>query len=221
VPARLALAPAAAAALLVAVPAPAHSAPRLLDGGLLLAAAPGAPALALALAADDPPPMDFDLLGEPPPPPPAADVARLRKRQRFLGVHQAAGIGLYALQLTTTTVGTLHYFDKFADGPNTERWRRAHTALAYTNLALFAATGAAALLAPTAPGRRSAGLDRVNAHRLAMLAATVGMVAQGALGIYTARREGYTDQERIATVHLAVGYATLAALTAGVAVLVF
>jgi hypothetical protein len=211
----------AAAALLVAVPAAAPAAPRLLDGGLRLGALPAASA-ALALAAE-PPPMDFDLLGEPKEPPPAvaADAARLRRRQAFLGVHQAAGIGLFGLQLATTVVGTLNYFDKFADGPNTERWRRPHTALAYTNLAVFATTGAIALLAPSAPGRRSAGLERVSVHRIAMLAATIGMATQVALGIYTSRREGFENQERVATAHLAVGYATLAALTAGVAVLVF
>jgi hypothetical protein len=47
------------------------------------------------------------------------------------------------------------------------------------------------------------------------------MLAQGVLGIYTRERLGYLDQERLATAHLVVGYATLAAVLTGVGALVF
>jgi hypothetical protein len=45
------------------------------------------------------------------------------------------------------------------------------------------------------------------------------MAAQVGLGIYTARREGYLDQQDTAQIHLAIGYATLAAVATGVAAL--
>jgi hypothetical protein len=54
-----------------------------------------------------------------------------------------------------------------------------------------------------------------------MLVATAGMVAQGVLGIWTQSREGYLNQQSIATAHLVVGYVTLAAVATGVGALVF
>ena len=54
-----------------------------------------------------------------------------------------------------------------------------------------------------------------------MFTAAAGMVTQAILGIYTRERVGYLDQERFATVHLVVGYVTLAAMLTGVGALVF
>jgi hypothetical protein len=196
--------------------APARADLRLLDEDLHLGAL-DARASALVLAASaEPPPMDFDLLGEPEKPPPAAADATLRRRRRLLAAHQAAGIALVGVQVATTAVGTLNYFDKFHGGPNTERYRTAHAVLAYTDVALFVATGALAYLAPSPPGKQSTGVDRVTVHKSAMVAAALGMATQVALGIYTSSREGFDNQQRVATVHLAVGYATLAAVLVGV-----
>jgi hypothetical protein len=175
-----------------------------------------APEPLLALAEGDGSSMDFDLLGEPAKPPPQVDARALRLRRTMLKTHQAMGLGLFGLQLATTVVGQLNWSDKFAGGPNTAKYQQPHAILAYTNLAAFVATGAVALLAPAAQGARSGGFDRVTLHKVSMFTAAAGMLAQGALGIYTARREGYQNQERIGTIHLAIGYATFAALAAGV-----
>ena len=43
-----------------------------------------------------------------------------------------------------------------------------------------------------------------------MFTAAAGMLAQGALGIWTKDREGYFNQRGIATAHLVIGYVTLA-----------
>lgn len=162
--------------------------------------------------------LDFDLLGEAKPPPEAADHRKLRLRRKMLTVHQGIGLGLVALQLGTTVVGQLNYSDRFR-GPDTGRYRLAHKTLAYSTLGVFAVNGLLALLAPSPNTPRK--LDRVMVHRLAMFTAAAGMLAQGVLGIYTRERIGRLDQDRFATAHLVVGYATLAALLTGVGVLVF
>ena len=163
--------------------------------------------------------MDFDLLGAAKPPPDAVDPGALRLRRQMLTAHQAIGFGLLATQLATTVAGQLNYSDKFGSSP-TARYQMTHAALAYTDLALFAVNGALALLAPS-PVKRSAEMDRVMVHRIAMFTAAAGMLAQGLLGIYTSQREGYLNQERFASAHLAIGYGTLAAMTVGVGALVF
>jgi hypothetical protein len=136
----------------------------------------------------------------------------------MLTVHQGVGLGLLGLQLATTTVGQLNYSDRFG-GPDTARYKLSHKVLAYSTLGLFAVNGAIALLAPSPGTPRK--LDRVMVHRLSMLAAAAGMAAQAVLGIRTRERVGRLDQERLATVHLAVGYATLAAVLTGVGAIVF
>ncbi len=211
-----------ALALLGAVPAGTRAEPAPADGTSATAAAPRAPDLHLALAGDpsaSAPGMDFDLLGEAKPPP-APDEGALRLRRTMLTAHQAIGFGLVGLQLATTAVGQLNYSDRFAGGPSTARYQLTHAALAYTTLAVFAANGAIALLAPS-PVKRPMQLDRVMVHRISMFTAAAGMVAQGVLGVVTRDREGYLDQPRFATAHLAIGYATLAAMATGVGALVF
>jgi hypothetical protein len=163
------------------------------------------------------PTLDFDLLGAAKPPPEPADSGALRLRRRMLGVHQGIGLGLIGLQLATTAVGQLNYSDRFG-GPDTARYKLSHQALAYTTLGVFAVNGAVALLAPSAKAPRR--LDRVMVHRIAMLTAAAGMAAQAVLGIQTRNRVGRLDQERLATVHLAIGYTTLAAVLAGVGAIV-
>jgi hypothetical protein len=204
-------------ALATLLPLGARAEPRLLDAELR------PPLAALALAAAEPPPgsMDFDLLGEAKPPPPAPDQRRMARRRKMLTWHQGIGLGLLGLQLATTTVGQLNYSDRFAGGPSTARYRTTHAALAYTNVAVFALNGTLALLAPNAAAKQDRGFDRVTQHKWAMFTAAAGMLTQGALGIYTSRREGFQDQERFATIHLAIGYATLAAIGYGVGAIVF
>jgi cytochrome b561 len=218
--------------------APARAELRLVDEPLRLAAVTSFASVpvdlrALAVAAnqqgseekkkpDTEPGMDFDLLGEPEkPPPPSADAKTMRLRSKMLGAHQAMGVGLLALQVATTTVGQLNYSDKFSGGPNTNRYKQPHAILAYTNLGVFVATGAIALLAPEPPGLKRSGFDRVTLHKVSMFTAAAGMAAQVVLGVYTAQREGFQNQDQLATAHLAIGYATLAAMLVGVSAIVF
>jgi hypothetical protein len=183
---------------------------------------PGGPAAASAQTerprGDEKPSLDFDLLGAAKPPPEPADSGALRLRRKMLGVHQGIGLGLFGLQLATTAVGQLNYSDRFPAGPDTGRYRLSHQALAYTTLGVFAVNGAVALLAPSAKTPRR--LDRVMVHRIAMFTAAAGMATQALLGIQTRERVGRLDQERLATIHLAVGYATLAAVLTGVGAIV-
>jgi hypothetical protein len=219
---------AGAAVLLAALPLPARALHLLderltLDGGppraLALAAAPALEVL-LAAAAEDPS-LDFDLLGEPAPVQ-SPDEGTSRWRHRMLKLHQGLGLGLLGLQLATTAVGQLAYSDKYGSrAPMTARYDATHGALAFTTLGVFAVNGGLALFAPKAKGKPDRGFDRVSLHKLGMAVATAGMLAQGALGIYTTRREGYLDQERVATAHLAIGYVTLAAVGVAVGALVF
>jgi hypothetical protein len=166
------------------------------------------------------PSLDFDLLGKPPPVA-RQDDASMKLRRRMLSLHQGVGLGLAALELGTTVVGQLNYSDRFGSNPpSTARYQATHAALAYGTLGVFAVNGIVALLAPR-PKERTYAMDRVMVHRIAMGLATAGMIAQGALGVYTHQREGYLDQQRLARAHLAVGYATFAAFGVGVGVLVF
>lgn len=164
------------------------------------------------------PSLDFDLLGAAKPPPEPAQAGALRLRRKMLTVHQGVGLGLLGLQLATTVVGQLEYSDRFAGGPDTARYKLSHKVLAYTTLGVFAVNGGIALFAPSAKTPRK--LDRVMVHRVAMFTAAAGMVAQAVLGIQTRERVGRLDQERLATVHLAIGYGTLAAVMTGVGALV-
>ncbi|HVP67951.1 MAG TPA: hypothetical protein VMT17_11870 [Anaeromyxobacteraceae bacterium] len=174
-----------------------------------------------SLQAEPPPPsssMDFDLLGEPKPAQPV-DTQSMRLRRTLLDWHQGLGLGMFALQLATTVVGQLNYDDKFG-GANTNKYAQTHAVLAYSTFALFIAAGTLALVAPAAPERRD-GFDRISLHKIGMFTATAGMAAQVALGIWTTSREGYLNQQSIATAHLVVGYVTLLAVATGVGALVF
>jgi hypothetical protein len=184
---------------------------------------PGGPAGASARTerarGDEKPSLDFDLLGAAKPPPEPADSSSLRLRRKMLGVHQGVGLGLLGLQLATTAVGQLNYSDRFPAGPDTGRYKLSHQVLAYSTLGVFAVNGTVALLAPSAKTPKR--LDRVMVHRIAMFTAAAGMATQAVLGIQTRERVGRLDQERLATIHLAVGYATLAAVLTGVGAIVF
>jgi len=160
----------------------------------------------------------FDLLGVPPNTQKVNEDA-LRLRRTMLTVHQGVGLGMFALQLSTTIVGQLNYNDKFG-GDNTSKYVQAHDILAYSTLASFAAAATLAWFAPK-PIKRGEGFDRVSLHKASMLAATLGMLAEGTLGIWTQSREGYLNQKSIGTAHLAIGYVTLAAVTVGISALVF
>jgi hypothetical protein len=163
--------------------------------------------------------LDFDLLGEPKPAF-IVDEAALKRRRTLLNLHQAAGLGMFAIALANTVVGQLNYSDRFAGGPSTGKYEMAHQITAYSTVAAFVATGLLAVFAPN-PIPKSGGFDRVTAHKIAMYTAAAAMAAEVALGIYTAGREGYLNQPDYAAAHLGLGYFTFAAISVGVGVIVF
>ena len=171
----------------------------------------------LCLAAPVPPEaLDFDLLDAP-----AAaahpDEAALHRRRTLLNVHQAAGLGLVAMELTTTVLGQLNDYDLFHREQPTYRYNDLHGLFARATAVLFVGTGALALLAP-APIREPRSLDRTTVHRIAMAAATAGMATEVVLGPIAGQDSAH--RARWSGLHLAVGYATLAALSTGVGALV-
>ena len=177
------------------------------------------PDLRVALAAPTAPSLDFDLLGEPAKPAAPQEDPALKKRRSYLDLHQGLGLGLLGLQLASTVTGQLNYDDKFGVS-NTGRYKLTHKVVTYANLAAFAAVGTIALLAPRDKNAPPRGFGRTTIHKIGMAVATVGMASQAVLGVYTAQREGYVDQQRYGRAHLVVGYSTLAAMLVAVGALV-
>jgi hypothetical protein len=164
--------------------------------------------------------MDFDLLGDAPRPVVPAEDPSLRTRRKMLNLHQGLGLGLLGLQLASTVTGQLNYSDKFGTA-NTGRYKDTHRGLVYANIVAFAAVGGIALFAPTEKGAPPRPFGRTTIHKIGMALATAGMITQAYLGIRTAQREGYLDKQTYGRAHLAVGYATLAAMGVAVGALVF
>jgi hypothetical protein len=175
--------------------------------------------LSVARAAAAQQPLDFELLDNPPPPN-QVDEAAIRQRRVLLNIHQGVGLGMYGLALANTVVGQLNYSDRFANGPSTGKYQLAHQITSYGTLGAFAVTGLLAVFAPN-PLPKGGGFDRVSLHKWSMATATAGMAAEGVLGIWTAKREGYLNQQGLATAHLVIGYVTFAALSLGVGAIVF
>ncbi len=166
------------------------------------------------------PDLGFDLLGEAPAPAPSADDKRLTVRRSILKVHQGLGLAVVTLQLATTVLGQLNYHDRYL-GQATNDFKQLHAGFAYATFALFAANGAIALLAPPRPEGEREGFDRTTLHKVSMLTAGAGMVAQVVLGVITSQHVGKADQRTLAQVHLGIGYGTLAATAVGVGAIVF
>lgn len=207
------------ALLFLAVPRPA-AAGLLLDQELRLDL--GSP-VAVALAATPPDPsLDFDLLGKPAALVQKIDDAALKRRRTMLDLHQKVGLGLVALQAATTVVGQLNWSDKYGgtSPPVTGRYELSHTVLAYSTLGVFAVNGAIALLAPGSQVKKKE-WDRTTLHKVSLAVAAAGMAAQGVVGIWADRREGYLDQKQLATTHLVIGYVTLVAVGVGVGAITF
>jgi len=169
---------------------------------------------------------DFELLPPEKPPDPDA-LARqaelsqaLSRRRQLLGLHQWAGFATLATMTATVVVGQLNYADKYGGGGDTGKYRTAHQVLAYGTTGFFAAAGVLALLAPS-PFEKPLRLDTATLHKVSMIVATGGMVAQVVLGIVTAHSEGSLSQRDFALAHQIIGYTTWAATTAGFLVLTF
>jgi cytochrome b561 len=186
------------------------------------AAAPSPAAAAPSQGGDD---MNFDLLGTAKPHQQTAEEARIERaaatRRTMLTIHQTAGLVTLAALAATVIVGQLNYSDKFSDVPNNSgRWEQAHSILAFTTVAGFTATGLLGLFAPK-PYDQPVRADTTLAHKLLMGAATLGMVSEMGLGIYTASHEGLANQKSIAQAHQVIGFSTLLFMGAGASAFLF
>ena len=193
------------------------------------AAAPAADAQtapAPAAATPAPPANDFELLPAEKAPDPAA-VARgkelsneLSRRRSLLQLHQIGGYATVATVLATTIVGQLNYNDKYGGGGYTGRYIAVHRWMGLGTATIFTATALLAVFAPS-PLPNPLRLDSTAVHRVAMITAAAGILAQIVLGPITASKEGQISQRDFARAHQIIGYATLAATATGFAVLVF
>ena len=231
----------------VVAPPPAVAAPEEVPAPQLdvpppnLASTPGS----VPSAAEDPPPVEartlvpvtpslrsepagdlgFDLLGESKPRERTADDLRVEHevavRRTMLTTHQVAGLTTLGLLAGTSVIGQLSYMDRFSsNAPGTGRFERPHTVLAGATVVGFAATGLLAMFAPV-PYEKPLQVDTTLAHKLFMGGATLGMLAEAGLGIYTAGREGYGNQRQLAQIHQAIGFTTLGCMGAGAGAFVF
>ena len=169
---------------------------------------------------------DLDLLAKEKPPDAAAlerqqrVETQLGRRRKMLQLHQLGGFLTLGALTATVVLGQLNYADKYGGGGYTERFQGVHKLAAFTSTALFAATGALAIFAPS-PLEKHGGVDTATLHKVCVGVAAAGMLAEVALGLYTGSRSGHLDQRDFALAHQIVGYTTLAATAAGLTVFAF
>jgi hypothetical protein len=167
--------------------------------------------------------LDFDLFNDG-----AASTQRnealeekVRQRRMMLDWHQRLGFGTLAGLALTEVVGQLQLHDKYRGGGGSERFEALHLGLALTTTALYTSVALLGVFAPEPFEKRKTGFDTATLHKILMTIATVGMLTQVGLGIYTNAREGELDQRHFASAHQIIGYATLGSVTLGAVVLLF
>jgi len=166
--------------------------------------------------------LDFDFFDKAPAPvvdTPKVDESAVRQRRFLLNLHQALGMALSFGTLGSVVTGQLSYLDKYG-GDNSNRYRFIHQAFTYPTLGIALLTATAAFLAPV-PFKKEGGFSRMTLHKIGMFTAFAGWAAQAGLGIYTATREGYVNQQSFAKAHLIVGYVTLAGMLLGESAVIF
>jgi hypothetical protein len=176
------------------------------------------------LALDQQPPQDdFDLLPKEKVPDPAQQkelLGKLALRRKMLQLHQLGGFVTVGAMGLTVAVGQVNYADKYGGGGDTQKWMVLHRWLGIGTAAVFAATGALAIFAPS-PLDKPLRLDTATVHKTAMAIATAGMIAQIILGPIIASKEGQLSQRDWALAHQVVGYTTFLATATGAVVLTF
>jgi len=202
------------------------------------AASPGAaPTAASGEPAAAKPGLDFDFFGgaqagkeasaqEVPSAPDAlgdALAAKAHTRRWMLRAHQTLGLATWALMVGTVVVGQLNYNQLYGGGGGSLKWQTPHRVLLLSTAIAYAAAASFAIIAPT-PFKKPLRFDTGLIHRIAVSAATLGMVTQMVLGWVTTRRADAGnphDLSTLARTHQVVGYATLGCLTVAGMVWVF
>ena len=191
--------------------------------GALFAIVVFAAPVQIALADQQKPPDDFDLLPPEKAPDPQAQKAleeKLALRRKMLQLHQLGGFITLGAVSATVIVGQLDYADKYGGGGDTGKWHVLHRWMGIGTLAVFAATGSLSVFAPS-PLEKRIRLDTATIHKAAMFTAAAGMLALAILGPIIASKEGQISQRDWALAHQIVGYTTLAATASGAVVLTF
>ena len=164
------------------------------------------------------PALQFDFFSDdtsvPTPEQSAVQEAAADRRRLMLQTHQILGIATWVAMGTTVVIGQLNYNDLYGGGPGTGDYKKIHKPLSYATAGLFALTGAFALLAPE-PFEKPWQFDTALVHRLATIGATLGMVAQVSLGIFTRMQAGAGNPQSRdhARAHQIIGYTTFGLLT--------
>jgi cytochrome b561 len=181
-------------------------------------------------------PLDFDFFGEKPvgtgpslsaSTNPEAAVSGIEQkaqtRRWMLKTHQTLGLATWALMAATVTLGQLNYNQLYGGGGGSPKWQTPHQILVLSTSLTFAASAAFAIFAPT-PYKRPMQLDTGLLHRIAVIGATLGMVTEGVLGIWTSRQANAGNPNNLRTIaraHQIVGYSTFGLLSIAGAAWVF
>ena len=185
---------------------PAATASGKLDFDFFAAESPGSPALQAPLVEPDP---NFE--------------ARVHARRWMLKAHQALGLATWTLMAATVTVGQLNYNQEYGGGGGSRKWQTTHTYLVMTTSAAFLGTGALSILAPK-PYPKPLRFDTALLHRIAVTGATLGMLTEIGLGLFThyrAQAGNPHDLHALARTHQVVGYSTFGLLTIAATVWIF
>ena len=149
-------------------------------------------------------------------PPKMLDLAaKAATRRWMLTTHQTLGISTWTLMVATVVVGQLNYNQLDGGGGGSLKYQTAHRWLVVTTSAAFAATASFAIFAPS-PYERPLRFDTGLIHRIAVIGATAGMLAEIVLGWAATHRAEAGNPNHLRTyarAHQVVGYTTLGFLT--------
>jgi hypothetical protein len=181
-------------------------------------------------------PLDFDFFGEKPVGTGPAQSAstnseaavsgieqKAQTRRWMLKTHQTLGLATWALMAATVTIGQLNYNQLYGGGGGSPKWQTPHQILVLSTSLAFAATAGFAIFAPT-PYKRPMQLDTGLVHRVAAIGATLGMVTEAVLGMWTARQANAGNPNNLQTIaraHQIIGYSTFGLLSIAGAAWVF
>jgi len=179
--------------------------------------------------ADGKQPLDFDFFGDKPAGGEKADADAIDREQQsqtrrwMLKTHQTLGITTWALMAATVTVGQLNYNQLYRGGGGSTKWQGPHQILVLSTSLAFAATAAFAIFAPT-PYKKPLHFDTGLIHRIAVIGASLGMVAEGLLGWWSTHQGNAGNPNRLSSMvltHQIIGYTTFGFLTIAGTVWVF